>query len=281
MKKDKVKLEKYFEKQIQKIDKELAKNLPRKTDRPARLHEAMRYSVLAPGKRIRPILVLAAAEAVGGKEKDVMPAAVALEYVHSYSLIHDDLPCMDDDDMRRGQPTCHKKFDEETALLAGDALLTQAFFVLSSDSKNSTISQKQLGVIRMISEAIGSYGMVGGQAVDLEFQKKEADLPTIEFINAKKSGALIAVATRVGAYLGGGSAKEVEAFYRYGKALGLLFQIVDDILDREGYAKVLGVTEARNEADSLVKKAKRELSFLGHKAAILNEITDFVFKRTY
>lgn len=276
-------LQSYLDKQSKKIDQALDCYLPKKKELPVKLHEAMRYSVFSGGKRIRPIFVLAACEAVGGDTKKVMPAACALELIHNYSLIHDDLPCMDDDDFRRGKPTCHKKFNEEIAVLAGDSLLTLAFNVLSLPNGNSSSGDmaRLMHVVRWIAEAVGTRGMVGGQAVDIEFQKKEMNLPTLEYINTHKTGALIAVSTRVGAYLGGGNERQVDVLYRYGKYTGLLFQIVDDILDREGYAKVIGVSEAKKEAERLLFRAKKELNSFGPKARVLSEIADFVLTRKY
>ncbi len=274
----------YLKSQSKKVEKALDGFLPKATDYPPRLHQAMRYAVMSGGKRIRPILALAACEAVGGDAKDVMPAACALELIHNYSLVHDDLPCMDDDNLRRGRPTCHKKFDEETAVLAGDALLTHAFKILASvngtDINSQTVTRR-LDALRMIAEAVGAQGMVGGQAVDIEFQEKELDLPTIEYINTHKSGALIAVSTRIGAYLGGGTSSQVRSIFEYGKTLGLLFQIVDDIIDQEGYATLIGVSEAKRQAQTLLLGAKEKLRPLGSKAAALDSIADFVLTRRY
>ena len=276
-------IQSYLKKQSAKIEKALQGCLPRKEEHPSTLHAAMRYVVLSGGKRVRPILALAACELVGGEEKKAMPAACALELIHNYSLVHDDLPCMDNDDLRRGKPTCHKKFGEDTAVLAGDALLTLAFRVLSGMNGHHTVKdlKRQLEVASMIADAIGTHGMVGGQAVDMEFQKKELDLATMEYINTHKSGALIAVSLKAGAVLGGGRKSQIEPLYRYGKYLGLLFQIVDDILDREGYAKVIGVPEARREAERLHLKAKRELRSFGRRAEPLSQLTDFVLTREH
>ena len=247
-------------------------------ERPKILHEAMRYAVLLGGKRIRPILTLAACEAVGGKEKEAIAAACAIELIHSYSLIHDDLPCMDDDDTRRGMPSCHKKFGETTALLAGDALLTLAFRILAdSSSKNH---KNQIQVARWIADAAGSLGMIGGQVVDCQAQGSEIDIPTIDYINTHKTGSLIAVACRTGAILGGGSKKQVEFLYGYGKCVGLLFQIVDDILDSEGYAKLVGIPEARQEAGKLNRRAKETLKIFGKKGEPLERMADFLLQRT-
>ena len=267
-------LESSLKKRSLRIEKALAACLPRESEPPRALSHAMRYAVLSGGKRIRPIFTLAACEAVGGREKDALNAACALELIHSYSLVHDDLPCMDNDSMRRGKPSCHAKFGQVTALLAGDALLTLAFGVLARST-----GEKQLQAVRWIAEAVGSRGMVGGQALDMEFQEKEADLPTLEYINTHKSGALIAACTRVGAYLGGGTPRQVEALYRYGKYVGLLFQIVDDIMDAQGVARAIGVRGAREEAALLLAKAKRELSLFGNKGRFLETVADFVVAR--
>ncbi len=267
----------YFQKQRRKIERALEGYLPPKGERPVSLHEAMRYAVLLGGKRIRPILALAACEAVSGNQKEAMPAACAIEFIHNYSLIHDDLPCMDDDDTRRGKPSCHKKFGEATALLAGDALLTLAFQILSAEGSKKL--KGRLETIRLISEAIGSRGMIGGQVVDIETKGKEIDLPTIDCINTHKSGALIAVSLRVGAILGGGNRGEVNSLFHYGKYAGLLFQIVDDILDGEGYAKLIGVSQSRKEAERLLRKAKEAIKNFGKKSWKLEEIADFILKR--
>ena len=272
-------IETSIKKRLSRIDKTLLAVLPKENESPRALVQAMRYAVLSGGKRIRPIFTLGACEAVGGKESDVIEAACALELIHSYSLVHDDLPCMDNDILRRGKPSCHAKFGEVTALLAGDALLTRAFKVLSRRRKNSLHNQKRLQVIEWVADAIGNEGMVGGQALDMEFQDKDPDLPTLEYINTHKSGALIAVAARAGAYLGGRTPRQVEPLHRYGKYVGLLFQIVDDIMDKQGYVRVIGIREAQQEAASLLTKAKRELLSFGKKGLFLEAVADFVMTR--
>ncbi len=276
-------IQSYLKKQSAKIEKVLQDYLPREEEHPSTLHAAMRYVVLSGGKRVRPILALAACALVGGEEKKAMPTACALELIHNYSLVHDDLPCMDNDDSRRGKPTCHKKFGEDTAVLTGDGLLTLAFRVLSGMNGHHTVKdlKRQLEVASMIADAIGTHGMVGGQAMDMEFQKKEMDLPTMEYINTHKSGALIAVSLKAGAVLGGGKRSQIETLYRYGKYFGLLFQIVDDILDQEGYAKVIGVPEAKRQAARLHLKAKKELRSFGRRAARLSQLADFVLTRKH
>ncbi|MBI2095238.1 MAG: polyprenyl synthetase family protein [Candidatus Omnitrophica bacterium] len=272
----------YLARESARIDKALETFLPRPSPRSSALHQAMRYAVFPAGKRIRPVLALEACRAVGGDVKKAMPAACALELIHSYSLVHDDLPCMDDDPRRRGQPSCHVKFGEDTALLAGDALLTLAFRALCV--RDGASSRRELAgrldVARLIAEAVGSEGMVGGQAVDIACRDQEVDLATAEYINVHKSGALIAVSLKTGATLGGGSKKQVESLYRYGKFVGLLFQIVDDIMDRQGYAKVIGVSEARKEAGSLLGRAKAELAPLGPRGRTLAALADFVMTRS-
>ncbi|MCG3177231.1 MAG: Farnesyl diphosphate synthase [Candidatus Omnitrophica bacterium] len=259
---------------------QLERVLPPVSARPRRLHEALRYAALSEGKRVRPALTLLACEAVGGKTLEAMPAALAVELVHTYSLVHDDLPCMDDDTMRRGRPTCHVRYDEGTALLAGDALLTMAFEVLASNGRPSGVrAARRLTAVAWLAEAAGSKGMVGGQADDVEQGGRTPDLPTLESINARKSGKLIAVSCRLGAYLGGGTPAQVEALYAYGRAVGLLFQIVDDILDGDGYAKLLGASQARREAEAVHRRAVGALGKLGRKGLPLARLADLILNR--
>ncbi len=262
----------YLKKKSKQIEKALDSILSAKGAVPQSLAHAMRYAIFAGGKRVRPILVLAACEAVGGDEKKVLPAACAIELIHNYSLVHDDLPCMDDDDLRRGKPTCHVKFGEATALLAGDALLTLAFEVMSGT---------KLEAVKLLAQAVGGSGMVGGQQVDIDFQGKNKDLPTVQYINTHKTGDLIAVSFRLGAYLGGGTSSQTKPIYEAGKCAGLLFQIVDDILDKEGYASVIGMHEAKIQAQRLRERAKNHLKPLGHKAVALSNIIDFIADRDY
>ncbi len=272
-------LEIYFKKQSAKIEKALLSYLPKAEKHAPALYQAMRYAVMSGGKRVRPILALAACEAVGGDSRRAMPAACALEMIHSYSLVHDDLPCMDDDAVRRGKATCHVKFGEVTALLAGDALLTLAFKILSAPAPDKDLAARQLEAVHFIAEAVGAPGMVGGQAADMEYQAKTPNLATLEYINIHKSGALIAASVRAGAHLGGGSKIQVTALLNYGRALGLLFQIVDDMLDGEGYANLLGKAEAKKQAEALCRRAKKEIEFLGKRGETLSYIADFVLER--
>src|SRR5512138_1362723 len=198
-------LKQYLMERCQLVDEALDNYLPKEDDLPFSLHKSMRYSVFAGGKRVRPILMLAACEAVGGEISRAMPAACAMEMIHTYSLIHDDLPAMDDDDFRRGNPTNHKVFGEAIAILAGDALLTQAFILLSTqEMRGSVAPERLLEVIREIATCAGSFGMVGGQVVDMESEgKTDIDLPTVQYIHTHKTGALIKASIKAGALLGG------------------------------------------------------------------------------
>ncbi|MBE9536581.1 MAG: polyprenyl synthetase family protein [Proteobacteria bacterium] len=266
-----------------------------------RLHQAMNYSLEAGGKRIRPILTIAACEALGGDINKVMPAACALEFIHTYSLIHDDLPAMDDDDYRRGEPTCHRAFDEATAILAGDGLLTAAFELLTrSDLFEGVDPATAMEVANDIARAAGHGGMVGGQQADMDAEGKEVDLPTLEFIHTHKTGALILASIKAGAKLGGGSPKKIKALIKYGEAAGLAFQVADDILDVTGdtttlgkdagsdeargkatYPAILGVREAKNRAAELLDTALDSLNTFDSKADPLREIARYIVNRTH
>jgi geranylgeranyl diphosphate synthase type II len=223
------------------IDEALKFYLP-KPEKPAgRLFEAMNYSLFAGGKRLRPILCIASSDAVGGSEKDVLPVACALEMIHTYSLIHDDLPAMDNDDMRRGKPTSHKVYGEALAVLAGDALLTEAFNLISRlDLKGEKRGEVIRKIVALIASAAGPNGMVGGQAVDMLIAGKQVDASVIEFMHAHKTGALITASVSSGAILGGASKNQLESLNRYGSKIGLAFQVSDDILDIEGDSKEMG-----------------------------------------
>jgi geranylgeranyl diphosphate synthase type II len=239
-------LKQYLEARRLMVEEALEVALPKQDGPESRVVEAMRYSLFAGGKRLRPILCLAASEAVGGEVQAAMPAGCALEMIHTYSLIHDDLPAMDDDDLRRGKPTNHKVYGEAIAILAGDGLLTEAF-VLLSDS-NSLLPERAVQVIGVIAEAASYRGMVGGQVVDMLSQNKGADLETVQQMHSRKTAALIAAAAESGALAGKGSEVQVAALARYGRAIGLAFQIADDILDIEGDAELLGKTTGADEA---------------------------------
>jgi geranylgeranyl diphosphate synthase type II len=292
-------LVRYLEERRLQVDEALGRYLPETGDHPKEIHEAVRYSVFAGGKRLRPILVLAAAEAAGGQLEDALPAAIAIELIHTYSLIHDDLPAMDDDDFRRGRPTCHKVYGEAMAILAGDALLTQAFIALSGESPAPGIAgPARLRVINEIAQAAGSRGMVGGQVVDILQEDREVDLPTLLYLHTHKTGALIRACLRVGGIVASAGPEQMEALTRYGDRIGLAFQIVDDILDLEGslealgkragsdlrkkkatFPGLLGLEESRQRARSLVGEAKQALSVFGDRGASLGAIADFVVSR--
>ena len=239
-------LKQYLEDRRLMVEEALEVALPQEDGPASRVVEAMRYSLFAGGKRLRPILCLAASEAVGGEIQSAMPAGCALEMIHTYSLIHDDLPAMDDDDLRRGKPTNHKVFGEAIAILAGDGLLTEAFVLLSD--YHSLLPERAVQVIGVIAEAASYRGMVGGQVVDMLSQNKPADLETVQQMHSRKTAALIAAATESGALAGKGSEAQVAALARYGRAIGLAFQIADDILDIEGDTELLGKSTGADEA---------------------------------
>ncbi len=292
-------LERYLEDRRVLVDEALEQHLPGVSEPPKEIHEAVRYSVFAGGKRLRPILVLAAAEAAGGQIEQALAAAAAVEMIHTYSLIHDDLPAMDDDDFRRGRPTCHKVYGEAMAILAGDALLTQAFILLSAEiapvDKNP---EARLRVIQEIAMAAGSKGMVGGQVVDMLHEDREIDLSTLQYLHAHKTGALIRGCLRMGGILASAGPEQLDALTGYGERIGLAFQIVDDILDLEGslealgksagsdlrkkkatFPALLGIEESRRWAHRLVAEAKQGLVIFGDRGIVLGAIADFVVMR--
>jgi len=290
-------LKNYLENRRAMVETALERVLPPEAAPPTRIHQAMRYSVLAPGKRLRPILVVAGAEAVGGRAEAVLDTACALELIHAYSLIHDDLPAMDDDDYRRGRLTNHKVFGEAVAILAGDALLTLAFRLVASNA--ARIAPGVVGlVVAEVADAAGTDGMVGGQVVDIESEGKVISGEMLDYIHLHKTAALIRVALRVGAVLAGGREEVVDAISRAGEALGLAFQIVDDILDVEGNLAELGKTAGSDErkqkatypslhglpaskarARDLIEETKRLLLPLGPAAEPIRALADFVLER--
>lgn len=292
-------LKQYIKDKCTLVDAALERYLPPETELPASLHSAMRYSIFAGGKRIRPVLMLAACEAVGGDVDAVMPAACAMEMIHTYSLIHDDLPAMDDDDFRRGRPTNHKVYGEAIAILAGDALLTQAFILMSSTSSLKTDPARMLAVIHEIAGCAGSHGMVGGQVVDMESEgKQDIDLATVQYIHTHKTGALMKASVKAGAILGGADDDRLQALTSYGEAIGLAFQIADDILDIEGtteeigkdagsdqargkatYPAVMGLADAKRRATELVEMALASLERFDATADPLREIARYIIDR--
>ncbi|MBF0626095.1 MAG: polyprenyl synthetase family protein [Magnetococcales bacterium] len=289
----------YLTRQRELVEATLDRLVPPATKPPARLHAAMRYSLLGGGKRLRPILVLAAAEAVGGAADPALPFACAMECIHTYSLIHDDLPAMDDDDLRRGRATCHKQFDEATAILAGDALLTLAF-ELAVRPVEGARPGVTLELITLLAQAAGSAGMVGGQMLDLDAEERAVDLVELQNIHIHKTGALIRAACVAGGQLGGGDAEQIRALKRYGEAIGLSFQITDDILDEVGDARVMGkntgsdrkkskatypflmgLTRAREEAERLTEAALGFLEPFPAGAEPLRALARFILSRTH
>jgi geranylgeranyl diphosphate synthase type II len=289
----------YLSKKKSIVDKALDKLMPPATRFPPSIHEAMRYSLFAGGKRVRPILAIAAAESLGARTTDLLPVAASLELIHTYSLIHDDLPSMDDDDFRRGRPTCHKAYGEAIAILAGDGLLNMAFEVLSDPRRTKTIPATRLiAVIREISEASGVRGMVGGQVVDIESEGRDVDFPTLEYIHTHKTGALIRASVRVGAIYAKASLKRLTALTRFGERIGLAFQIADDILDVTGnpgetgkdvgsdqkkgkktFPGFYGLEESRMRAAEVANKAIYALREFDRKADPLRELAKYIVNR--
>lgn len=294
-------LQPYLTTRLALVDQALDEALPQASGAPARLLEGMRYSVFAGGKRIRPVLMIAACEAVGGSAAQVLPAACAMELIHTYSLIHDDLPAMDDDDFRRGRPTNHRVYGEAGAILAGDALLTEAFALLAQAGIFPGLpAETVLRVIQIIAHAAGAQGMVGGQVVDMASEGQQIDLTTLESIHNRKTGALIVAALQTGILLGGGGGEALAAVTRYGKAAGLAFQVADDILDVIGdqallgkdvgsdqargkvtYPSLLGLDGARLLAQELMEEAMVALQPLGRAAGPLREIARYIVDRSY
>lgn len=260
--------------------------------------QSMRYSLSGGGKRIRPVLALAAAQAVEGDAETILPAACSLELIHTYSLIHDDLPAMDNDDYRRGRLANHKVFGEGKAILAGDGLLTYAFELLARPLQLPL--ERQLRVLREVAEAAGPEGMVGGQVLDLEAEGKTLTLTEIEHIHRLKTGAMLTVSARMGAILGGGTETQIDALTRYAQVLGLAFQIKDDILDLEGdsatlgkpvhsdlkqekstYPSLLGLSGAKEQLAGTVREAHEALSLFGSSVDFLHSLADYIAERTH
>jgi len=279
-----------------RVDAELDRLMPPANEFPPSIHQAMRHSVFAGGKRIRPILCQEAGRLFGGDEASLLKLGCAIEFIHTYSLIHDDLPALDNDDLRRGKPTCHVAFGEATAILAGDALLTLAFETLSVPQ--AIDKARRLRVIQELAFAIGTNGMIGGQTVDLEASGGEADGPKLEYIHSKKTGALIRAAVRVGGIDAGASDADLERITVYGERVGLAFQIADDLLDVSGsaaslgktpgkdgrqkkltYPAVHGVEVSRRIAAQLVGEAQAALEIYGERAHRLNEIARYLVAR--
>lgn len=289
----------YLKKQQDLINSALDKWLPRPHGPSGPVVEAMRYSLMSGGKRIRPILLMAGAKAAGGNQKALLPAACALECIHTYSLIHDDLPAMDDDDLRRGRPTCHKVYGEAVAILAGDGLLTYAFELICNPELTQNISPHLLGeAIFLLARAVGVSGMVGGQTADILMEGRPVDVETLSFIHSHKTGALIQTSVEIGGLLGKANNEELYHLKRYGESLGLAFQIKDDLLDVEGdqeilgkpvgsddrnlkatYPALFGLKETRRRAQELLKQALSELELFDDSAEPLRSIARYIVER--
>jgi geranylgeranyl diphosphate synthase type II len=282
-------LKTYMKSVADATDAELERLLPPASAYPPSVHALMRYSIFAGGKRVRPCLVSASYEACGGKSgnKNVLLACAAVEMLHTFSLIHDDLPCMDDDDFRRGKPTAHKAFNEELAVLGGDALCIFAFECLGRIGMP--------GIVVEIASALGTSGMIGGQVVDIESEGKPASRETLEYIHKNKTAVFIRACVRTGAILAGALKDAVERLSRYGDNVGLAFQVIDDILDEEGtteqigkdagsdrekgkvtFPSIVGMTESKKYARELIDKAKADIAFLGEKGKILSDLAEFI-----
>ena len=291
-------LEIYLQSRSKSVETALDRLLPNATVKPATIHRAMRYSIFAGGKRLRPILCLAAAEACGGKIAPALPAACAVECLHTYSLIHDDLPCMDDDDFRRGRPTSHKVFGEGIAVLAGDALLTSAFEILSTARETPRFTMRDL--LRELSVAAGSRQLIAGQVADLEAEGKKSTRAELRFIHTAKTAAMIIASLRLGGMSANTTPARLAALTAFGRNLGLAFQVIDDILDitqtseklgksagkdlaaqKATYPAVIGLEAARREARTLTKAARDALASFGAKAANLHAIADHLLAREF
>ena len=291
-------LDTYLDRVGVRVNAALDKLLPRATAEPATIHKAMRYSLFAGGKRIRPVLCLAACEAVGGRTTVAIPAACAVECIHTYSLIHDDLPSMDDDDFRRGKPTNHKVFGEGIAVLAGDALLTEAFALLAKSSPPKEYPVRAL--VKELAFASGSLRLIAGQVQDLENESRKASLEEVKTTHLNKTAALITASIRLGAMTGGASPQQLKRLTRYGQDLGLAFQVIDDLLDatstkeimgksvradqknqKSTFPTVLGLDKSRAYAGELIADAHEQLRSFGRKAEPLRAIADFFLTRQH
>lgn len=284
-----------------RVERALDARLPTADTEPVKLHTAMRYSTLGGGKRVRAGLVYATGEALGASAVELDNAASAVELIHAFSLVHDDLPSMDDDDLRRGRPTCHKQFDEPTALLVGDALQTLAFEMLSSDSNDPQVLRSRLAMVQALALASGSMGMAGGQALDIDATGKPLELEQLIRLHELKTGALIHASVNLGLLAAGNVSPEITAgLDEFGRFIGLAFQIVDDILDvtadtetlgkpqgsdlaanKATFPAVMGLEEARKRADSLLESALATLAPLGDNGRPLAEIAGFIVHRHY
>src|SRR5881394_1647118 len=289
----------YLERTSAAVIRALDKSLPRETVKPATIHKAMRYSLFAGGKRLRPILCLASAEACGGNVARALPLACAIECIHTYSLVHDDLPSMDNDDFRRGRPTCHKVFGEGIAVLAGDALLTTAFEIVSHAKLRPSYDMSTL--LREIAVAAGSKKLIAGQVADLEAEGKNVKRRELQFIHENKTAAILRTSVRLGAMSANADAKKLSAITQFGQRLGFAFQIIDDILDvtqtseilgksagkdvaakKATYPAVIGLEQSRGEARRLTREAQNALSaFRSRDSEPLHALANYLLEREY
>ena len=291
-------LKAYLAARQKEVDRALDRFLPKEKAKPATIHKAMRYSLFAGGKRLRPILCLAAAEACGGEMQPAMPLACAMECIHTYSLIHDDLPSMDNDDFRRGRATCHKVFGDGIAVLAGDALLTIAFEIAASVELPRRYPLKQ--VVSEIAVAAGSRKLIAGQVADLEAEGKPITRAGLRYIHENKTAAMLIASVRLGAISANATARQLEAISAFGAALGLAFQVIDDILDvtqtseklgksagkdvaaqKATYPAVIGLEKSRREAQRLTREAHDALGLFGTKAETLHALANYLLDRDY
>jgi geranylgeranyl diphosphate synthase type II len=291
-------LKRYLIARQKEVDRALDRFLPKESTPPATIHKAMRYSLFAGGKRLRPVLCLAAAEACGGKAGAALPLACAVECIHTYSLIHDDLPSMDNDDLRRGRATCHKVFGDGIAILAGDALLTIAFEIATSAKAAARYDLRE--IFREITTAAGSQKLIAGQVADLEAEGRRINRAQLRYIHENKTAALLTASVRLGAMAANATPKQLAAITDFGRALGLAFQVIDDILDvtqtseklgksagkditakKATYPAVIGLEKSRAEANRLTSRADAALANFGRSADWLREIAKHLLAREY
>ncbi len=289
----------YLDQQRQRVDQYLEHSLPASLRHPEKLYESMRYSLLAGGKRVRPILTIAAAQALGYDHDAMLPFAASLEFVHTYSLVHDDLPAMDDDDYRRGRLTNHKVYGDGMAILAGDALLTMAFELCSQDAgSHGLTASQQLQIVRELAFGSGHQGMVGGQVMDIQAENQEVELAHLQMIHSHKTGQLIRAAVRIGGIIGGASSTQLECLAGYAEDIGLAFQIADDVLNMVGtreelgkdagtdekrgkqtYPSFFGVDGSKKLGEDCVERAITRLESFDHQADPLRHLASYIMQR--
>lgn len=291
-------LKSYIAKKRTLVEQALNKALPKASARPATIHKAMRHSIFAGGKRLRPVLTIAAAEACGGNESDAMPPAIAVECLHTYTLVHDDLPCMDDDDFRRGHPTCHKVYGEGIAVLAGDALQSIAFEIIAGTQPTKRYNAADY--VKELAITGGSQKLIGGQVADIEGEGADLNRAQLKYIHLNKTSALLKSSIRFGGMSANATPAQLEALSTFGESLGLAFQVIDDILDvtqtteklgksagkdeavgKATYPAIIGLDASRKEAARLTKKAIDALSIFGKKGAVLEAIARYMLERDY